>query len=108
MAAIEQKCCICEATFQPGVLNKAGKCPSCEVAHPTAKTRKDAMAKSHPEFHMGNELTVDKVREIVREELGKTQNCSLEAKGTPDTSAAKEYAKFLKNTAKPNKNKETK
>lgn len=113
MATIELKCCICEATFQPGVLNEKGKCPSCEVAYPSAKTRKDAMSLNQPELHMGNELTIDMVREIVREEFRKIRIDSEELKTTSGTTIAdktvlSKYAETLKETVKTGKNKETK
>ena len=114
MANIELKCCICEATFQPGVLNEAGKCPTCEVEYPTAKDRKAAMSLNQPELHMGSDLTVDRVREIVREELGKgLVKSDMSAKATPDKanidkSTLSKYAETLKETVKANKNKETK
>jgi len=43
MADIELKCCFCSETFDPGVLNELGKCPTCEVAYPKIKTLKEAM-----------------------------------------------------------------
>ena len=114
MANIELKCCICEAGFQPGVLNKAGKCPTCEVLYSSAKDRKAAMALNQPELHMGNEMTIDMVREIVREELGKgLAKSDMAAKAAPDKtnidkSTLSKYAETLKETVKTNKNKETK
>lgn len=111
MASIDLKCCICDASFQPGVLNKLGKCPTCEVEYPSAKNRKEAMSLNQPELHMGDELTVDRVREIVREELAK--RCDVKNEVVPSTTVMdktvlSKYAKTLKETVKANENKETK
>ena len=109
MASIDLKCCICEATFQPGVLNKLGKCPTCEVEYPTAKDLKDAMSLNQPELHMGNELTVDMVREIVREELGKgLAKSDMATKAIPDKPSLSKHAEAIKEIVKANKDKETK
>jgi len=111
MANIEHKCCFCSGTFQPGVLNELGKCPTCEVAYPGIKTLKEAMGLNQPELHMGNEMTVDMVREIVREELAKrcdVKNIVMPSTTTLDKSTLSKYAETIKETVKANKNKETK
>jgi len=66
---IIQKCCICEADFRPGTLDKDGKCSSCRVAFPTVKNKKEAMLLNRPEINLGERLTAEGVRQIVREEL---------------------------------------
>lgn len=66
---IINKCCICEADFRPGTLDKDGKCSSCRVAFPTVKTKKDAMALNRPDINLSEKLTAEGVRQIVREEL---------------------------------------
>lgn len=63
------RCCICEADFRPGSLDKDGKCSSCQVEYPTVKTKVDAMALNRPEIHLGKKLDAEGVRQIVREEL---------------------------------------
>lgn len=63
------KCCICEADFRPGALDKNGKCPICCVEYPTVKSKADAMALSQPNIHLGEKLDVEKVKQIVREAL---------------------------------------
>ena len=110
MASIELKCCFCNASFHPGVLNELGKCPTCELNYPSVKTLKEAMAMNQPEFHMGEELTVDKIREIVREELAKNRCDSEELKTImPDKSALSEHAEtIVKKAVKSDNNKETK
>ena len=109
MASIDLKCCICDASFQPGVLNKKGKCPTCEVEYPSAKDRKAAMSLNQPELHMGSDLTVDRVREIVREELGMgLAKSDMAAKATPDKPSLSKHAEAIKETVKAFKNKETK
>jgi len=55
---IIHKCCVCEADFRPGALDKNGKCP-----------KKEAMALNRPEIHLGEKLDAEKVRQIVKEEL---------------------------------------
>jgi len=66
---IIHKCCVCEADFRPGALDKNGKCPICCVEYPTAKNKKEAMALNRPEIHLGEKLDAEKVRQIVKEEL---------------------------------------
>jgi hypothetical protein len=66
---IVHRCCVCEADFRPGALDKDGKCPICRVAYPTVKNKKEAMALNRPEIHLGEKLDADKVRQIVKEEL---------------------------------------
>lgn len=63
------KCCICEADFRPGTLDKNGKCAICSVEQPTAKNKAEAMALSQPNIHLGKKLDAEGVRQIVREEL---------------------------------------
>ena len=64
-----QKCCICEADFRPGSLDKDGKCASCRVEFPTVKNKKEAMTLNRPEIHLGKTLDAEGVRQIVKEEL---------------------------------------
>jgi len=66
---IIHKCCVCEADFRPGALDENGKCPICRVEYPTAKNKKEAMALNRPEIHLGEKVDVEKVRQIVKEEL---------------------------------------
>jgi len=109
MASIDLRCCFCGASFQPGVLNELGKCPKCELEYPGVKTLKEAMSLNQPELHMGNELTVDMVREIIREELGKgLAQSAMAAKVTPDKPALSKHAEAIKEIVKANKDKETK
>lgn len=63
------KCCICEADFRPGALDKNGKCPICCVEYPTVKNKVEAMALNRPEIHLGKKLDAEDVRQIVKEEL---------------------------------------
>jgi hypothetical protein len=63
------KCCICEADFRPGALDKDGKCSICRVEQPTAKNKAEAMALSQPNIHLGKKLDAEGVRQIVKEEL---------------------------------------
>ena len=63
------KCCICEADFRPGSLDKDGKCSVCRVKFPTVKNKVEAMALNRPEINLGERLTVEKVRQIIKEEL---------------------------------------
>jgi hypothetical protein len=69
MADLDFQCCICEASFRPGTLDKAGKCPSCAEQFPTVKNKIEAMALNKPEIHLGKKLTEPDVRRIVREEM---------------------------------------
>ena len=66
---IIQKCCICEADFRPGTLDKNGKCSSCQKAFPTVKNKAEAMALNRPEIHLNKKLDAEDVRQIVKEEL---------------------------------------
>jgi len=66
---IVNRCCICEADFRPGTLDKDGKCSSCAKTFPTVKNKKEAMTLNRPEINLGERLDADKVRQIVREEL---------------------------------------
>ena len=63
------RCCICEADFRPGSLDKDGKCSICRVEQPTAKNKAEAMALSQPNIHLGKKLDAEGVRQIVKEEL---------------------------------------
>lgn len=63
------KCCICEADFHPGGLDKAGKCVVCRKEFPTVKNKQEAMALNRPEIHLSKKLDAEDVRQIVREEL---------------------------------------
>lgn len=63
------KCCICEADFRPGVLDKNGKCPVCCVEYPTVKNKVEAMALNRPDIHLGEKLDAEGVRQIIKEEL---------------------------------------
>ena len=69
MADIVNRCCICEADFYPGALDKDGKCPVCRVEYPTVNNKAEAMALNRPEIHLGERVTLDKVRQIITEEL---------------------------------------
>ena len=69
MAEIDVKCCICEASFRAGSLDKAGKCPGCAKDYPDSKNKLEAMAKNQPKILMGNELTEERVRKIIQEEF---------------------------------------
>ena len=69
MSDITHRCCICEADFAPGALDKAGKCPTCQTLYPTVKTRQEAFALNSPEIHLGAKLTEERVRQIIREEI---------------------------------------
>lgn len=69
MSDIVERCCICEADFRPGTLDKDGKCASCRVEFPTVKNKKEAMTLNRPEIHLGKKLNAEDVRQIVREEL---------------------------------------
>ena len=69
------------------------------------------MGLNQPELHMGNEMTIDMVREIVREELAKrcdVKNIVMPSTTTLDKSTLSKYAETIKETVKANKNKETK
>jgi len=66
---IVHKCCICEADFRPGALDKAGKCPICRAEYPTVKNKAEAMALNRPEINLGEKLDADGVRQIIKEEL---------------------------------------
>lgn len=66
---IINRCCICEADFRPGSLDKDGKCTSCRVKFPTVKNKVEAMAINRPEINLGKKLTVEDVRQVVKEEL---------------------------------------
>jgi hypothetical protein len=77
MGEINHKCCICEATFQPGTL-KDGKCPICVAAYPTVKNRKEAMLLNQPQLNMGDEITVERVRQIIQEEIAKNNKIDME------------------------------
>jgi len=66
---IINRCCICEADFRPGSLDKDGKCVSCQEQFPTIKNKAEAMALNRPEIHLGEKLDVEKVRQIIKEEL---------------------------------------
>ena len=68
-ADLVHRCCICEADFRPGTLDKDGKCSSCAVQFPTVKSKVEAMALNRPEINLGGRVDVDKVRQIVKEEL---------------------------------------
>ena len=63
------KCCICEAEFSPGVLDKNGKCPICRAEYPTAKNKKEAVALNNPTLNLGKKLDAKGVRQIIKEEL---------------------------------------
>lgn len=63
------RCCICEADFRPGSLDKDGKCSICRVEQPTAKNKAEAMALSQPNIHLGKKLDAEGVRQIIKEEL---------------------------------------
>ena len=66
---IIQKCCVCEADFRSGSLDKSGKCSSCAKEFPTVKNKKEAMLLNRPEINLGERLTAEGVRQIVKEEL---------------------------------------
>lgn len=69
MSIISHRCCICEADFSPGALDKAGKCPICRIQYPTVSTKQEAFALNKPELHLGAKLTEERVRQIAREEF---------------------------------------
>jgi hypothetical protein len=69
MATIDFQCSICEASFREGLLNKHGKCPSCEKEYPTVKTKAEAMALNRPEINLDAEMTEDRVRQIAKQEI---------------------------------------
>ena len=69
MSDIVQKCCICEADFRPGTLDKDGKCVVCAKEYPTVKNKAEAMTLNRPEIHLGKKLDAEEVRQIVKEEL---------------------------------------
>lgn len=69
MSTISHRCCICEADFSPGALDKEGKCPICRAQYPTVKTKQEAFALNRPEIHLGAKLTEERVRQIIREEF---------------------------------------
>lgn len=69
MADLVFKCCVCENDFRPEGLDKNGKCVSCRKAFPTVKNKAEAMALNRPEIHLGEKVTADTVRQIVKEEL---------------------------------------
>lgn len=66
---IVHRCCVCEADFRPGILDKNGKCPICRATFPTVKNKAEAMALNRPEIHLSETLNTDKVKQIIREEL---------------------------------------
>lgn len=69
MGNISHRCCICEADFSPGALDKAGKCPICRVQYPTVNTKQEAFALNQPELRLNAKLTEERVRQIAREEF---------------------------------------
>lgn len=69
MADIITRCCICEADFRPGSLDKAGKCVVCREKYPTVKNKQEAMALNQPNIHLGEKVTAEMVRQIIKEEL---------------------------------------
>jgi hypothetical protein len=69
MAEIIHRCAVCEADFRPGSLDKDGKCSKCAKDFPTVKNKLEAMALNRPELLIGEKLTVEKVRQVVKEEL---------------------------------------
>ena len=69
MSDIQFKCSVCEADFRPGVLDKEGKCPSCQKEYPSVKNKAEAMALNRPEINLGRKLDEKAVRQIIREEL---------------------------------------
>lgn len=66
---IIHKCCVCQADFGPGTLDKNGKCVICAVEYPTAKNKAEAIALTRPDVHLEKKLDADGVRQIIREEL---------------------------------------
>jgi DNA repair exonuclease SbcCD ATPase subunit len=66
---IVNRCAICEADFRPGTLDEDGKCSSCRVKFPTVKSKQEAMALNRPDINLGDKLTDEKIRQIIREEL---------------------------------------
>jgi len=89
---IIQKCCICNADFRPGSLDKNGKCASCAKEYPTVSNKKEAMALNRPEIHLGEKLTVEKVRQIIKEELNEFKS-EQKAKQKADNMAKARAAK---------------
>jgi hypothetical protein len=69
MSDLQFKCSICEADFRPGVLDKEGKCPSCQKEYPTVKNKAEALALNRPEINLGKKIDEATVRQIIREEL---------------------------------------
>jgi len=69
MSDIIHKCCLCGNDFRPGGLDENGKCVSCAKSFPTAKTKEEMMALNRPDINLGEKLTIEKVRQIVKEEL---------------------------------------
>jgi hypothetical protein len=63
------KCCLCNNDFRPESLDKDGKCVSCAKQFPTVKTREAMMLLNHPEINLGEKLTAEGVRQIIKEEL---------------------------------------
>ena len=82
MSDIQFKCGICEADFRPGVLDKEGKCPSCQKEYPSVRNKAEAMA-----INLGRKLDEKAVRQIVREELNEFK-AVLKAEHTKETKEA--------------------
>jgi len=87
MSDIQFKCSVCEADFRPGVLDKEGKCPSCQKEYPSVKNKAEAMALNRPEINLGRKLDEKAVRQIVREELNEFK-AVLKAEHTKETKEA--------------------
>ena len=93
---IIHRCVVCEADFRPGTLDKDGKCSSCRVAFPTVKNKKEAMLLNRPEINLGEKLTADGVRQIVREELNEFKAEQEAGKVKVDRMAVARQAKLDK------------
>lgn len=89
---IIHKCCICEADFRPGALDKDGKCASCRKEFPTVKSKAEAMALNRPEINLGKKMDDATVRQIVKEELNEFK-AALKAEQKADNLAKARAAK---------------
>ena len=98
MAEIIHKCCVCEADFRPGSLDENGKCSSCAKEFPTVKNKKEALLLNRPEINLGERLTAEGVRQIVREELNEFKTKQKVEQDNVDRMAVARAAKQDKKT----------
>ena len=75
----EDQCIICEGQFDPLKL-KEGKCSICQEEFPNAKNRQEALEQTGPQKGQVTNLTEDKVRNIVREEIAQAMKAVCDVK----------------------------